>query len=63
MDKNVDVIRLDESNSVKHLRDKLLKALAAGYSDGGFPILRPNYQGMRVAGYIGFNELEHALGK
>ena len=63
MDKKVGVIRLDESNTVKHLRDKLREALTVGYSDGGFPILRPDFQGMRVAGYIGFNELEHALGE
>ena len=34
----------------------------SGYADGGFPIVRPDFQGMRVAGYIGFSELEHALG-
>ncbi|KAL5524022.1 hypothetical protein ACEPAG_8195 [Sanghuangporus baumii] len=60
-DRNVRVIHLDESNTVENLRDKLREALTAGYADSGFPILRPDFQGMRVAGYIGCNELEHAL--
>ncbi|EJD03208.1 clc channel [Fomitiporia mediterranea MF3/22] len=62
-DRNVGVIRLDGHNTVKNLRDKLREALAAGYADSGFPILRPDLQGLglRTAGYIGFNELEHAL--
>lgn len=63
MDRNVGVIRLDEPNTVKNLRDKLKEAFVAGYADSGFPIVRPDYQGLRVAGYIGFNELEHALGE
>ncbi len=60
-DKNVHVIRLDETNTVRQLRDKLL-ASSAGYADSGFPILRPELGGMKLVGYIGVNELEHALG-
>lgn len=59
-DKNVHVIRLDETNTVRQLRDKLL-ASSAGYADSGFPILRPELGGMKLVGYIGVNELEHAL--
>ena len=29
--------------------------------DGGFPILRHDEEGSRMVGYIGANELEHAL--
>lgn len=57
------MIRLDDSNTVKSLRDKLRDALSAGYADSGFPILRSDTEGMRTAGYIGINELEHALGR
>ena len=59
----MDVIRLDRSNSVKHLRDKLQKCVANGYVDSGFPILRPDVGGLKMVGYIGDNELEHALGQ
>ena len=61
-DRFVGVIRLDEQNTVKSLRDKLRDALLAGYADSGFPILYRDTSGLRVAGYIGMNELEHALG-
>ena len=61
-DRFVEVVRLDEQNTVKRLRDKLRDALSAGYADSGFPILYRDSRGLRVAGYIGMNELEHALG-
>ncbi|KAH8119432.1 clc channel [Phellopilus nigrolimitatus] len=60
-DRNVGVIRLDETNSVKSLRDKLQESLSLGYADSGFPIIRRDPRGWKTVGYIGFNELEHAL--
>ncbi|EKM81010.1 hypothetical protein AGABI1DRAFT_37258 [Agaricus bisporus var. burnettii JB137-S8] len=58
-----DVIRLDENNTVRSLRDKLLCLETSGNDDGGFPILRsePDGDGLRMIGYIGASELEHAL--
>jgi chloride channel 3/4/5 len=59
----VEVIRLDKKNTVKSLRDQLFTLMSSGNDDGGFPILRVdgNDDGMRMVGYIGANELEHAL--
>lgn len=47
------------------LRDKILTLNMSGNNDGGFPILRKdeNDDGFRMVGYIGANELEHALSK
>ena len=59
-DRDIDTIRLDEENTVKSLRDQLL-ALVSVEEDGGFPILRQEDGGLRMLGYIGANELEHAL--
>lgn len=63
MDRNVGLICLDERNTVKELRDKLQSSLRSGYADSGFPIVRREAGGLRVVGYIGVNELEHALGE
>ncbi|KAI8993999.1 chloride channel [Trametes punicea] len=60
-DRDVDVIRVDRENTVKSLRDQLQELVDSGNSDSGFPILRPDGEGMRMIGYIGANELEHAL--
>ncbi|KAI0358560.1 hypothetical protein OH77DRAFT_1494220 [Trametes cingulata] len=60
-DRDVDVIRVDRENTVKSLRDQLQDLVESGNSDSGFPILRPDGEGMRMVGYIGANELEHAL--
>lgn len=60
-DRDVDVIRVDRENTVKSVRDQLQALVEAGSSDSGFPILRPDGEGMRMVGYIGANELEHAL--
>jgi chloride channel 3/4/5 len=59
----VEVIRLDRTNTVMSLRDQLQTLLASGNDDGGFPILRVDSEGggLRMIGYIGANELEHAL--
>ncbi|KAI0744080.1 chloride channel [Daedaleopsis nitida] len=60
-DRDVEVIRVDRTNTVKSLRDKLQQLVDSGNSDSGFPILRPDGDGLRMVGYIGVNELEHAL--
>ncbi|KAK0226205.1 chloride channel [Armillaria fumosa] len=62
-DRDVEVIRLDRSNTVESLRNQLQTLLSSGNDDGGFPILRTDgeEEGMRMVGYIGANELEHAL--
>jgi len=62
--KDADTIRLNQTNTVKSLLDQLQSLLNAGHDDSGFPILRENggHGGMRMVGYIGTNELEHALG-
>jgi len=62
--RDVEVIRLDRLNTVKSLRDQLQALVSMGNDDSGFPILRrdDNDQNeMRLVGYIGANELEHAL--
>ena len=59
----MEVIRVDRTNTVKSLRDKLQELVDSGNSDSGFPILRPDGDGLRMVGYIGANELEHALSK
>ena len=59
--RDVDTIRADRTNTVKSLRDQLQEAVSAGYGDGGFPILRKEPGGLKMIGYIGVNELEHAL--
>lgn len=56
------MIRLDKKNTVKSLRDQLFTLTASGNDDSGFPILRTD-NGFRMVGYIGANELEHALSK
>ncbi|KAI0084872.1 chloride channel [Irpex rosettiformis] len=60
-DRDVDIIRTDELNDVKCLRDKLQKLVDSGNDDSGFPVVREAGEGLRLVGYIGANELEHAL--
>lgn len=59
----MEVIRVDHSNTVESLRDQLQDLVSLGNDDSGFPILRTfgEEDGMRLVGYIGSNELEHAL--
>ncbi|KAK7472831.1 hypothetical protein VKT23_000938 [Stygiomarasmius scandens] len=61
--RDVQVIRLDRTNTVKSLRDQLQEVFRSGNDDSGFPILRKDddHDDMRLVGYIGANELEHAL--
>ena len=60
MDRDVDVIRVDDT-TVKGLRDQILVLVGAGDADGGFPILRQDEGDSRMVGFIGASELEHAL--
>ncbi|KAF8134644.1 chloride channel [Boletus edulis] len=62
-DRGVDVIRIDACNTVESLRDQLQALVNAGHDDSGFPILRPAKDSgrLRMVGYIGAGELEHAL--
>lgn len=55
------MIRVKEENTVKSLRDKLQALIISGNHDSGFPIVREDDVGLRMVGYIGANELEHAL--
>ncbi len=59
----MEAIRVDQSNTVESLRDQLQDLVSMGNDDGGFPILRTYGEddGLRMIGYIGANELEHAL--
>lgn len=61
-DRDVEVIKMEDNNTVKSLRDKLQVLMFAGREDSGFPILREDDAGPRLVGYIGASELEHALG-
>ncbi|KAF6761215.1 voltage-gated chloride channel [Ephemerocybe angulata] len=56
-------IRVDDDNTVQSLSEKFLALVASGAHDSGFPILRKDGDelGLRMVGYIGANELEHAL--
>jgi chloride channel 3/4/5 len=62
--RDAEIIKLDQKNTVKSLRAQLLSLTWSGADDSGFPILRRDVNdddGMRMVGYIGSNELEHAL--
>jgi chloride channel 3/4/5 len=64
MNSNVEVIRVDRENTVKALRDQLQQLFSTGSDDSGFPILKPDEHRdgcMRMVGFIGASELEHAL--
>lgn len=63
MSRDVPAIKLDGKHTVETLRDMLVAASVAGDGDSGFPILRRDAEsdGYRMVGYIGANELEHAL--
>jgi chloride channel 3/4/5 len=54
---------VDRQNTVETLRDQLQHILDSGHDDAGFPILSnaKDDGGTRLVGYIGANELEHAL--
>lgn len=61
-DHEVDVIDVGHSNTVRTLRDQLARLDRGGYTATGFPILSTDETGKsRMLGFIGGNELEHAL--
>ncbi|KAK1230447.1 hypothetical protein PQX77_006457 [Marasmius sp. AFHP31] len=61
--RDVPVIRADRTNTVTSLRDQLQVLVSLGNDDSGFPILKRDRESdrLRMMGYIGANELEHAL--
>ncbi|KAH6910369.1 voltage-gated chloride channel [Coprinopsis sp. MPI-PUGE-AT-0042] len=61
--REIPSIRIDQKNTVQSLSEKLVGLISSGENDMGFPILRPDPHddGVRHVGYIGANELEHAL--
>jgi len=62
MDSGVEVINVAHSNTVRTLRDQLARLEAAGYANTGFPIIRTDEnRRTQMLGFIGGNELEHAL--
>jgi hypothetical protein len=67
MERDVDVIDTDNTNTVGSLRSQLSRVFGMGTLDGGFPIVHKAKgsggpaQGWRMMGYISHNELEHAL--
>ena len=62
-DRSVQLIHIEQNNTVKSLRDKLQALMLSGNEDSGFPIVREDEdgRGTRLVGYIGASELEHAL--
>lgn len=66
-DRNVDVINIDDENTVATLRTQLSRVFSLGSLDGGFPIVtrvdmsHAGAGGLKMIGYIAHNELEHAL--
>jgi chloride channel 3/4/5 len=61
--RDVPVIRVDETNTASSLGGRLLDLTSSGIYDSGFPILQNDVadSGLRMVGYIGSNELDHAL--
>jgi chloride channel 3/4/5 len=59
MEKGLEVIDIDEENTVAQLTNKLDVLASRGYADGGLPILESD----RLIGYIACTELQHALSK
>ena len=59
----MDVIEVGHSNTVRTLRDQLARLDRGGYTATGFPILSTDEETgkSRMLGFIGGNELEHAL--
>ncbi len=61
--RDVPVIHVDQKNTVYSLKAQLLSLTSSGADDNGFPILQRggDDNGTRLLGYIGSNELDHAL--
>nr|XP_019011401.1 voltage-gated chloride channel [Kwoniella pini CBS 10737]OCF50182.1 voltage-gated chloride channel [Kwoniella pini CBS 10737] len=60
-DKSVPILRADKQHTVRSLTGKLLESVRLGMTDTGFPILVKERSCLRVIGFLGMNELEHAL--
>lgn len=68
-ERDVPILRADKQHTVRTLTGKLLELVRVGMADSGFPILVKEsveadgraYSGLRVVGFLGMNELEHAL--
>nr|XP_018261404.1 voltage-gated chloride channel [Kwoniella dejecticola CBS 10117]OBR83562.1 voltage-gated chloride channel [Kwoniella dejecticola CBS 10117] len=60
-DKTVPILRADKPHTVRSLTGKLLELVRLGMADTGFPILVKEKSCLRVVGFLGMNELEHAL--
>jgi chloride channel 3/4/5 len=63
------ILRADKAHTVRSLTGKLLELVRVGMADSGFPVLVKEtvnadgrtFSAMRVVGFLGMNELEHAL--
>ena len=68
-ERDVPVLRADKTYTVRTLTGKLLELVRVGMADSGFPVLVKEtvdadgrtFSAMRVVGFLGMNELEHAL--
>ena len=66
-DRSVDVLNIDDQNTVASLGAQLSRVFSVGSLDGGFPIItkadmsHAGSGGLKMVGYISHNELEHAL--
>ncbi len=68
--RDIPILRAEKSHTVRSLTGKLLELARNGLADTGFPVLvketvpdgdgRQAF-GMRVVGFLGMKELEHAL--
>jgi chloride channel 3/4/5 len=70
-DREVPTLRVDKPHTVRSLTGKLLELARLGLADTGFPLLVKEpimedgrqFGCFRVVGFLGMNELEHALCK
>ncbi|EIW67300.1 hypothetical protein TREMEDRAFT_34025 [Tremella mesenterica DSM 1558] len=61
-DHEVPFLRADKVNSVRRLTGQLLALVRTDMADTGFPLLvKENSNSLRIVGFLGMNELEHAL--
>ena len=70
-EQDLPVLRADKSHTVRSLTGKLLELARDGMADSGFPVLQREpgilgddriSSGLRVVGFIGMAEMDHALG-
>ena len=69
-DRAIPTLRVDKPHTVRSLTGKLLELARLGLADTGFPLLVKEpvmedgrqFGCFRVVGFLGMNELEHALG-